>query len=380
MDNSEELYNTVLCKDSFALPSEAILHRMTISDGVGAAEQPIKDESTKMINFVSMGCRKLTYWNENEGLRKSGTPLKKRVDYYPFGLTFNKQTRENTQEQNYLYNGKKLQPEIAAYDFHARMYDPALGRTFQQDPMSELFYDYSPYSWVKNNPITRIDPTGMTDFKFDKKTGDVTQVGDKNNDPDRIVKTYTRKKRKGEVKKYKRGKRKGQIKVAVGEIKQGILVDGQNWKNDDQIIDVGGEDQASLSDVEDFVTRFSEYVGVEISGAYLSQEDKADASISKVVIDEYKGNQPTESSMTIGGVLASPALKGFNTITDFHTHPSNLNIDRADVERPSGTTGTGGDLSYRDGQRSFFYYFLILTRTANYPKKVQKIDYTNWKK
>jgi hypothetical protein len=50
------------------------------------------------------------------------------------------------------------------------------------------------------------------------------------------------------------------------------------------------------------------------------------------------------------------------------------------VERPSGTTGTGGDLDFRDNNLSHFYNFLILTRTATYPSRVMKIDYTNWRK
>lgn len=75
-----------------------------------------------------------------------------------------------------------------------------------------------------------------------------------------------------------------------------------------------------------------------------------------------------------------PSLKGFNTITSFHTHLSNLaGVSRSDVERPSGTTGSGGDLDFRDKYRSQFYNLLILTRTAIYPSQVQKIPYTNWK-
>jgi hypothetical protein len=32
-------------------------------------------------------------------------------DYYPFGLTFNSQTRENSVDLNYLYNGKERHEE-----------------------------------------------------------------------------------------------------------------------------------------------------------------------------------------------------------------------------------------------------------------------------
>jgi hypothetical protein len=41
------------------------------------------------------------------------------------------------------------------------MYNSELARTFQQDPMSNLFYNMSPYSWSANNSISFIDPTGM---------------------------------------------------------------------------------------------------------------------------------------------------------------------------------------------------------------------------
>ena len=50
---------------------------------------------------------------------------------------------------------------LGTYDFHARMYDPAIGRTFQLDPLGEKYYDFSSYSWAANNPLRFIDPTGM---------------------------------------------------------------------------------------------------------------------------------------------------------------------------------------------------------------------------
>ena len=63
----------------------------------------------------------------------------------------------------YLNQGKELQEDLGlnTYDFHARMYEPAVGRTWQLDPHADNYLSLSPYSWVANNPLTFTDPTGM---------------------------------------------------------------------------------------------------------------------------------------------------------------------------------------------------------------------------
>jgi|GEM_PF-2325274 len=292
------------------------------------------------------------------------------TDYYAFGMAHTPKAKEN--ENRYLYNGKEQQDALIGgvkfdwYDYGARFYDAALARWHVVDPLAHERVSLSPYNYCSLNPINRIDPDGMTDFRFDKKTGEVTQVGEANDDPDRIVRTN----QKGEV-KYKKN---GEAKVAVDGIEKGILKDGQNFKTEDQVISVGGEGQPTLTGIEDFLTKMGEYVGVEIAGAYLSKGNAADADISKVYIDEYRGNKTQESSISLTKLYTELDLKGFNTITHFHTHPSNLGISRTDVERPSYA-----DLKFRDNNMKYFYNFLILTRSANYPYKVQSILYNNWK-
>lgn len=49
------------------------------------------------------------------------------------------------------------------YDFGARMYDHQLGRFQSADPAATLYYEWSPYTYVRNNPILPVDPTGMWD-------------------------------------------------------------------------------------------------------------------------------------------------------------------------------------------------------------------------
>ncbi len=81
-------------------------------------------------------------------------------DYYPYGLTWSKPEGANAQ----MYQSKQWQQDewstsgLDMYDFHARMYDPVLGRWHAPDPMNQ--YD-SPYTAMGNNPVTTIDPDGM---------------------------------------------------------------------------------------------------------------------------------------------------------------------------------------------------------------------------
>ncbi len=78
--------------------------------------------------------------------------------YYPFGdsLTF-----RGSATSELRFTGKQNIAGIEAYDFSARYYDPELGRFYSIDPMGSAAT--SPYAYCSNNPVNRVDPTGMVD-------------------------------------------------------------------------------------------------------------------------------------------------------------------------------------------------------------------------
>ena len=100
--------------------------------------------------------------NVRSVVNQSGT-VEQATDYYPYGLSF---SNNNLTKNRYLYNGKEIQNQTLSsqffgmYDYGARFYDPSLGRFHTIDNSSENYYSFTPYNYVGNNPIKRVDPDG----------------------------------------------------------------------------------------------------------------------------------------------------------------------------------------------------------------------------
>jgi len=293
----------------------------------------------------------------------NGGAVKQVTDYYAFGKEHTPLPISNG--NRYLYNGKEQQDATLGgvkfdwYDYGARFYDPTLGRWHSTDPLAEKRIEWSAYNYCLNNPIWRFDPNGLTDFTYNRKTGEIKEVvydneeeqkANKEAKTDRIVKAD----KNGNVKRKKDGTVKS---TSVKDIEKGILKDGQNFMTQNNIIEVGGKDQPSVTGVEEFTLKLSTFVGKEISGAYFSNDQNG--STSHVTLGLYKDNKIDKSGPSghVLGLRQGLALTGF-----FHTHPS---IGYSDSDR---LVPSDPDLDSRDNalMHNPNLLFFILTDPVNY--------------
>ena len=74
----------------------------------------------------------------------------------------------------YRFNGKDLDPETGNYYYGARYYHPVWGIWLGVDPMSDKRPNLTSYNFVSNNPVVRIDPSGMLDGWVEGEDGKTT--------------------------------------------------------------------------------------------------------------------------------------------------------------------------------------------------------------
>jgi RHS repeat-associated protein len=101
-------------------------------------------------------------------------------EYYPYGWTFNSFRRENSLQQNYLFNsGSELERGLDLGWYHTlfRDYDPAIGRFIQIDPMADFMPGINPYHFAYDNPVMYNDPDGLAPLWWLKLRANIKQIG-----------------------------------------------------------------------------------------------------------------------------------------------------------------------------------------------------------
>jgi RHS repeat-associated protein len=98
----------------------------------------------------------------------------------------------------FLFTGREWLPDLRLYDYRNRMYQPELGRFLQPDPIGfggeaakSLAYvlgfsrseiptlDYNLYRYCHNDPLNRVDPSGLLDLNLFPRGEKIQINGDK---------------------------------------------------------------------------------------------------------------------------------------------------------------------------------------------------------
>jgi RHS repeat-associated protein len=184
-DNAPKVFLTwlVFDKDFQPLPAKCGFVQITTAareNGTNVSHERLAKATPLQIN--QPGYVYVYISNENETpvevffddftVEQIQSPIIQVDDYYPFGMTYNSYSRDNSQ-QDYLYTGKEKQDELGLdwYDHGARMYDAGIGRWMVADPMSHKMRRWSPYAYAFDNPVRFIDPEGMTPYVYNWETG-----------------------------------------------------------------------------------------------------------------------------------------------------------------------------------------------------------------
>ena len=283
-----------------------------------------------------------------------------RKDYYPFGKEWS-QSDMPTSDNRYTFSGKELQRagsmSIDYHDFGARYYDPEGGIFLQHDPLSEKHYRIGQYNYCAGNPVKFIDLFGLDIYRYDDQTGGIVLEKLTNDKYDQIGKfKYDKTTNTYQLKTNK----KGEAKTRIDKIEKGILSDGMNFKTDSNVIEVGGEGQASTAGFESFIVDFSDMIGKEVGGYYLSNKGQAD--INYIYIGSTINNSSTEAKAEFNFYNKRPDL--YNAVevqTHYHTHLSHFDLSARLKPLPP-------DLEFRNKQArsttrpNGIQNFIILTR------------------
>jgi RHS repeat-associated protein len=109
------------------------------------------------------------------------SPVVQMDDYYPFGLTFNSYSRENSTPNKFKFQGQEHIDDLnLGWDsFKWRNHQPDIGRFFNVDPLVEKYFYNSPYAFSENKVTSHVELEGLEAENFMSKFKDPGELKEK---------------------------------------------------------------------------------------------------------------------------------------------------------------------------------------------------------
>ncbi len=108
---------------------------------------------------------------------QSGNP-RQYLLYLPFGETLIDQ-KAGGYDSRYKYTGKETDENTGLNYYGARYYNSSISMFYGVDPLAEMRPGHTPYNYVQNSPINRIDPDGALDTDYlNSETGETVHIED----------------------------------------------------------------------------------------------------------------------------------------------------------------------------------------------------------
>ncbi len=107
---------------------------------------------------------RLSYSDNNKDGVVTKDEIREENNYYPFGLKHKGyNTTVNDKQHLFMYNAVEMQKDLGfnLYTTLFRLYDPAIGRFHQIDPLTDFISGITPYQFGFNNPVYFNDPDGL---------------------------------------------------------------------------------------------------------------------------------------------------------------------------------------------------------------------------